>query len=127
MSDESDVAGYRVYVEPCSEQFNCVVLQTGQENTDYRFPSDICDGVNYSFFVQSTNDCGGGGPNSSMVTLTCGECVRAYVCEVKPGSQYDTRAYVASVASGNARLEQCFVVFQRSVSILTLASYYAQV
>ncbi len=69
------MSGYRLYLEPCGSDLDCIVQLSGSDNISYDYPPSICDGREYSFFVQSINQCGGGGPNSSMVMHTCGECV----------------------------------------------------
>ncbi|XP_064400933.1 hemicentin-1-like isoform X2 [Halichondria panicea] len=70
-SVEANATGYRVYVDPCGGDFPCTPLVSGRYVTSYDFPTSICDGRQYSFHVQSINECGGGGPNSSVVLRTC--------------------------------------------------------
>ena len=82
-SVEANATGYRVYVDPCGGNFPCTPLVSGRYVTSYDFPTSICDGRQYSFHVQSINECGGGGPNSSVVLRTCGKyllCVYLFVC-----------------------------------------------
>ncbi|XP_064382756.1 receptor-type tyrosine-protein phosphatase F-like [Halichondria panicea] len=70
-SEEDNAAGYRLYVDPCGEDILCTPLVEERDTTSYNFPTNICDGRQYSFHVQSINECGGGGPNSSVVFRTC--------------------------------------------------------
>lgn len=77
------MSGYRLYLDPCGDDLQCIVPVSGRETISHEYSTSICDGRSYSFSVQSINDCGAGGPNSSLVRQTCGEyacaCADVYV------------------------------------------------